>query len=605
MCGITGFISYRNKIDAKKYYKAHRKIAHRGPDDEGFIFKNDKEEIEFLSGEDTIEELKNRENIVRKDFSSLILGHRRLSIIDLSANGHQPFFFDGLYLVYNGEIYNYIELRDELIQAGYSFETQSDTEVFLKAYHCWKEEAFNKFNGMWAAAIYSDKANNILLTRDRFGIKPLYYAIYDDSLYFASETKFIRDFIDVSLNKNVAKNYLENCYLDFSEETFFNEVNELSPGSYLLYQKNNFIKKTYWKYKPKINKNIKYEDAKNVIQKIFNASVDLRMRSDVEVGSLLSGGLDSNAIVGSLNKRNKMSKGFKVFSVVFEDEKFSEKKYIDIALAENKNLKENYIYPNPKELKNKINEILHYQEFPFRSLAVFSQFEIYEYIKKNTNTKVLLNGQGSDEQFAGYTYHYTYLLAEHLLNLNLVQYIKELNTFSKNRNISKIKETISVAKLILKTKFQRNILMKKLFSEFKITPMREYLRYEDRNSMMASVESRLPFLDYDLIEYSFGLPNKYKIRKGTNKKILRDIVKEYIPEKILNRKDKMGFISPQEIWQKGILKNMILESIKEENDLEHKYIEYIKQYYNNEHNDWAKVWRIFCFIFWRKNIWRK
>ena len=198
MCGITGFFSYHKKISLRKYYRAHLKISHRGPDDEGFIAVCD-DKIERLRGSDSDKTFSNLRHIENLKNSNLVIGHRRLSIIDLSSAGHQPFNFESLYLSYNGEIYNYIELRDELISLGYTFYTKTDSEVFIKAYHCWKEEAFNKFNGMWAASIYDARDNKLVLTRDRFGIKPLYYSNYDGALYFSSETKFIKDFISFKI----------------------------------------------------------------------------------------------------------------------------------------------------------------------------------------------------------------------------------------------------------------------------------------------------------------------------------------------------------------------------------------------------------------------
>jgi len=287
------------------------------------------------------------------------------------------------------------------------------------------------------------------------------------------------------------------------------------------------------------------------------------MRSDVEVGALLSGGLDSNAIVGNLNSRGKLNNNLQVFSAVFEEESFSEKNYIEMTLSRISSLTGNFVYPSPYDIQEKLNHILYFQEFPFRSLAVFSQFEIYGNIKKNTDIKVVLNGQGSDEQFGGYTYHYIYLLAGYLKEFKLMSYLRELNYYAKYRSISKVVESLNVLKLMLKSIrefscFDVDMLTSKMFSEFQYTPMREYLRYEDRNSMMASIESRLPFMDYNLIEYSFTLKNEYKISKGVNKRVLRDVVKNYVAEDIIQRKDKMGFISPQEVWQKTILKDLIL-----------------------------------------------
>jgi asparagine synthase (glutamine-hydrolysing) len=313
MCGITGYFSYQNKVQPKSFYQAHLLLKHRGPDDEGFISLQNNN-IEFLRGDDSNTQILKQKHINESQETNLLLGHRRLSIIDLSTDGHQPFEFKGLYLTYNGEIYNYIELRDELKTKGYSFQTQTDTEVFLKAYHCWGVEAFNKFNGMWAAGIYHKKENKLVLTRDRFGVKPLYYSYQNNRLFFASEVKFIRKFIKVSLNKKVAQAYLDDCLLDYSKETFFNEINELEPAHFLEFDNENVQIKKYWTFQPKIDKSISYDEAKQKVSQLFDKAIDYRMRADVEVGSLLSGGLDSNAIVGNLNHRNKMTDSFHTFT---------------------------------------------------------------------------------------------------------------------------------------------------------------------------------------------------------------------------------------------------------------------------------------------------
>jgi len=303
MCGITGFFSYKNKIDTKKYYKAHLKITHRGPDDEGFIYKNGNNQIEYLKGNDTIDELQDGTHIVEKEPSNLILGHRRLSIIDLTSNGHQPYNYKQLSLVYNGEIYNYIELRDELKELGYGFETDSDTEVFLKAYHCWGVEAFNKFNGMWASAIYDENKNTILLIRDRFGIKPLYYSLVDDNLIFGSEIKFVSSFMDkLYVNEQMVYEYLRFNHLDHTNQTLFKDILQLEPNSYMVFSKEGIEILNYWELEEE--KNISKED----IEKKLNDAISLRMRSDVEVGSLLSGGIDSSIILGIINQKKYTDK---------------------------------------------------------------------------------------------------------------------------------------------------------------------------------------------------------------------------------------------------------------------------------------------------------
>jgi asparagine synthase (glutamine-hydrolysing) len=621
LCGITGFFSYKNKINSKKYYEAHLKIAHRGPDDEGFIYKNNNK-IELLKGNDTIKEFQDKEHILNKAPSSLILGHRRLSIIDLSSHGHQPFYYKELSIVFNGEIYNYIELRDKLKKIGYSFETESDTEVFLKAYHCWGVEAFNKFNGMWAVAIYDESKDEIILCRDRFGIKPLYYSLDNNNLIFGSEIKFIASFIDnLYANERMVYEYLRFNYLSHTNETMFKNILQLEPNSYLIYSKSGTEIKKYWDLEQKENIDIEEDLIK---------AINLRMRSDVEVGSLLSGGIDSSTILGIINDK-KMTTKFKTFSAVFKEQEFSEKRYIDKFQTDNIKLEKNFIYPDAKLLVENIDELIYTQEEPFRSLAVFSQYEIYKYIKENSNVKVLLNGQGADEIFTGYTeYYYDYLL-ELLRILNFKLFIKEFIAFRNNRNLT----TKSLSKQILITflaKFIRksdkygifnkkfsytspkkkfnNLLKDSLWKSLTFSALREYLRYEDKNSMRFSLESRLPFLDFNLVNSAFSLKDSDKIDNGLSKKVLREIAKDKIPNETLNRKDKMGFVSPQEVWQKTILKNdmdKVFEVIKTDGLFDFinssKLYDIYQKYHQNKMNDWTFIWRLYCLYKWKK-VWK-
>jgi len=624
MCGITGYFSYKNKIDTKNYYSAHKKIAHRGPDDEGFIYKNNLNQIEHLIGDDTIKELYYKEFIYNKQPSSLILGHRRLSIIDLSSHGHQPFVFEHLYLVYNGELYNYIELREELKEVGYNFETDSDTEVFLKAYHYWGIEAFNKFNGMWASAIYNKKNDTLILSRDRFGIKPLYYSIINNNLIFGSEIKFVASFIEnLYPNEQMVYEYLRFNYIDHTNQTLFKDIMQLEPNSYMVFSKNNITISKYWQLAPKTN------ITQEKIEQCLNNSIKLRLRSDVEVGSLLSGGIDSSTLLGIINNKRYVHK-FQTFSAVFKEAKFSEQQYINKFETSNLQLIKHFIYPKAEELSQRIDELIYTQEEPFRSLAVFSQYEIYKHIKNKTNVTVLLNGQGADEIFTGYTEYYYVYLIELLRTLKIFRFIYEFNAFKKNHNISYF--TLSKHLLInflnyyikAQDKYKifnkrfnytkhhkqyKNLLKNSLYKSLTFSALREYLKYEDKNSMRFSLESRLPFLDFRLVEKAFSLNDKYKIHNGLSKIVLRKIAKNKIPKETLERKDKMGFVSPQEEWQKTILCNefdKVFEDIKQNGifdfiNTKQIYLLY-QQYKQNKFHDWAFIWRIYCLYKWKK-VW--
>ena len=624
MCGITGFYSQNRRMDTKRYYAAHCKIAHRGPDDEGFIYKNTNGHIEHLMGDDTIKELRDREYIVDKAPSSLMMGHRRLSIIDLSAHGHQPFCFKNLYLVYNGEIYNYIELRQELQSFGYTFETDSDTEVFIKAYHCWEKEAFNKFNGMWAAAIYNHERNDLLLTRDRFGIKPLYYAMIENSLVFGSEIKFVSSFMEkLYANEQMVYEYVRFNYLDHTDQTLFEGIMQVEPNSCMIFSENSIQIFHYWELK-KVDM-----PSKEDIEKSLKSAIKLRLRSDVEVGSLLSGGIDSSTILGIIDQE-KYRKKFETFSAVFKEEKFSEKKYIDTFSTTNMDLIKHFIYPEAEKLLDNMEELIYTQEEPFRSLAVFSQYEIYKNIRETTRVTALLNGQGADEIFTGYTdYYYAYLL-ELLRQFDFIRFASEFKAFMCNRGISipGLAKQLLITFLsrcfrpknkhrIFKKKFKvtqkpnkfKNLLKSSLYSSLTFSALREYLRYEDRNSMRFSLESRLPFLDFNVVEKAFSLSDEQKIKNGVSKAILREIAKNKIPDEILYRKDKMGFVSPQKIWQKTLLADDLDKTfgqIRKEGifhfiDSEQIYSLY-EAYKNGHFDDWAFIWRIYCLYKWKK-VW--
>ncbi len=620
MCGITGFFSYKNKCETKKYYEAHKKIAHRGPDDEGFIYKNDDKSIEHLSGDDTIDELKNRELIYNKQSSSMILGHRRLSIIDLSFHGHQPFFYDNLYLTYNGEIYNYIELREELKELGYIFETDGDTEVFLKAYHCWGVESFNKFNGMWAAAIYDGKNDDILLTRDRFGIKPLYYSIVDDNLIFGSEIKFVSSFFkEKYINKKLVFSYLRYCNLEHTNETFIRDIYSLEEGSCFKYNNKESSIKKYYSLLHRTNIDI---------EESLNNSLKLRMRSDVEVGALLSGGIDSSILVCKLN-RDFGIKIFQTFTADFEEKEFSERSYVEDVLKQTK-FKGHFINIKAEDILNNMENLLYIQETPVRSMSVFLQYKIFEYIKNETNVKVTLSGQGADEIFSGYTNDYYYYLISILLSGKMGLFCKEFNIIRKKLKLSSINLTKKITQIYLHDNFSKkdkykifienievdkykkkykNYFKDKLYKGLNFSALKEYLRDEDKNSMYFSIESRLPYLDYNVVEEAFSLDDSEYIKCGETKYKLKEIARKLVPISIVSRKDKMGFISPQEVWQKKELKDEfdnVFEDIKKNGlfdflDTDEIYKLY-KNYQNGLFDDWALIWRFYSLYYYKK-VW--
>lgn len=626
MCGISGFISQKNRVDAQVYYSAHSELSHRGPDDEGFYVETDKYKG-FAIGSDSAIQDSSQPNICSLNSMQVVLGHRRLSIIDLTSAGHQPLKHKSKIITYNGEIYNYIELKEELQSLGYKFKTSTDTEVFLLAFDHWGEKAFGKLNGMWAAAIYDLKTYSLVLTRDRFGIKPLYYSFHENGLYFASEIKFFKklDLIK-EVNEESIFQYLRYSEVDFNKCTFFKNIFQLEPGSYLNIKgtDHNFCK--YWDIN-NINQNIK-----NVlsIKSVLKDAIKLRLRADVGVGSLLSGGIDSSLIVGCIKEIIGL-KNFKSYSAVFTDEKYSEKNYIDNN-SKYLDFKPYYVYPKSSDLIKNIELLLYIQEMPFRSLSVLSQFLIYQEVAKQKKVKVLLNGQGADEIFTGYNAHYSYYFLFLIKNFKLIVLFREFRSFCITKKLSFYSALIKVLKdlfynylsrannrkifrkdfkkcKIPKYKNKFSSLKNKLFHDLSFSALPEYLRYEDRNSMYFSLESRLPFLDFRLVQTAFALPNDKYIINGITKYPLRKISRGLVDKSIIERKDKTGFVSPQEVWQKTILTDefdAVFDDIAVNglfNFIDHKSVyKTYTDYKSNIHDDWAFIWRIYCLYKWKK-VW--
>lgn len=587
MCGISGLFSFSKDIFVERYYAAHLLLSHRGPDDEGFVVLQGKR-LQHYRGKDTISFFTNYPHIQSVEKARMILGQRRLSILDLSEKGHQPFEFENLTIVYNGEVFNYLELRTELIHLGYDFITDCDTEVILKAYHCWGTSCFNKFNGMWACAIYDKEKDTLILCRDRFGIKPLFYACDKDGIYFGSEMKFIKSFLSrqLKVNERAIHAYLTNSKTDYSEETFYEEIKELQPAHYLVLENNHLSVCRYWNCRPGRLKK-RPEDVLEEFSTLFCDSLKLRMRSDVEVGTLLSGGLDSTTIVCSLKKMGLISGAdFKTFSAVFKESQFSEKSYIDETVQQ-LGVVPHFVYPDPDELESYLKQLFFHIETPFRSLAVYSQFLLYKTINEKTNVKVLLNGQGADELFAGYNGDYYNAVTSYANRFNWIQAVQEFTYYRRYRSrVPLWRDIKSQGMNLMRNFFSSYLLNQKCYEAITFSPLREYLKYDDRTSMAFSVETRVPFLDYRLVEFALNLPEEYKINHFTNKKIVREYAKSIIPKSVLTRNDKMGFVSPQEIWHQKELRGFISR-------------------YNFEPQkccNWIDEWRQACLNFWLMNM---
>ncbi len=538
MCGIAGIFS-KSKIDPSKLKAMCNVIKHRGPDGEGAWFDAD---------------------------SNLALGHRRLSIIDLSDNAKQPMqYANGRYTItFNGEIYNYIELREELIKKGYNFVSDSDTEVLLALYTEYKEKCLSFLDGMFSFAIYDNEEKKLFCARDRFGEKPFYYYYKpSDCFVFASE---IKQFWAYGVEKKIDPNKLSR-FVNYSEaleegaleKTFYSNITSLKAAHYLICNAELAIEtKNYWNLDSvKINPSISFSEAVIQFNNLFNHSIKTRLRSDVALGSSLSGGLDSSAIVYSVNKNFlKPSQEQYTFSARFKNYTKDEGEYIDALNQLLPNLKRYDVFLDAGEFENDIENIIQSQDEPFQSASIFAQYKVMQLARKN-NVTVLLDGQGADELLGGYEPLYVDYLKQLFYNDNAlynleVKAYNEMHSakygavdLNKNDTFSlKINRSIK-AVLNKEQAVPGNYFFTTLKNYICGSQLQQLLRYADRNSMAHSVETRLPFLNHQLVEFVFALPDNFKLENGWPKYILRKAFDKRLPDKITWRKNKIGFETPE------------------------------------------------------------
>jgi asparagine synthase (glutamine-hydrolysing) len=560
MCGISGIINKnKTEVELAEIKKINDLISHRGPDGEGFYFGD-----------------------------AFAFGHRRLSIIDLTEKGSQPMMFlEKYWITYNGEIYNYIELKEELLSFGYKFTSDTDTEVILASYDKWGTECLNKFNGMWSFALYDIKNKYIFIARDRFGVKPLYYTNTSSKFVFGSEIKQLLALQEnVRANRNVIIESLLTNIDGHTEETFFEDVYKFPQAHFAIYDltKNTFKIERY--YSLQIDnkvKNMPIETATVRLKQLFDDSVRIRLRSDVRVGTCLSGGLDSSATsaVGSTYFHNATLEKFIGIHAKSQDLESDESNFAKI-VSEYLNLDLHIVEPNTDDFINNIYELVYTQEEPFGSPSMFMGWHVFEKAKA-LGCKVMLNGQGGDEVLLGYERYY----ASYLFSLPFFKFIKQSKEISLNSKLSirdvilyyfyftndwlrinrlkkrsylknNIKESFDFKTIKRSASTFKNIYEMQLF-ELGTIQLPHLLRYEDRNSMRHSIETRLPFLDYRFVEFAVSINPNHKIHKGWTKYILRKAVENILPESITWRKDKKGFEAPEKTWVGGNSSMMKIE----------------------------------------------
>lgn len=568
MCGIAGGVFHNNSLDIRDYMRNMiSNISHRGPDGSGVY-------VDKYIG----------------------LAHRRLSIIDLSDDGLQPMFYaqNQIVITFNGEIYNYIEIRDILREKGYVFSSNSDTEVILAAYLEWGTDCVSHFNGMWAFAIYDKKNNIVFCSRDRFGVKPFYYTSNNKGFFFGSEIRQLLPLIEkIYSNTPLITDFLLTSLSDHTDETFFKEILKLPAGHNLIYclSDNSYSVNRYYELNKNLQlQNLAEDEAIYTYKELLKDAVKLRLRADVPVATCLSGGLDSSSIASLASPLYQDASGFKFSAItaVSEQENNNESSYAK-QIVDHAALNWLTVKPSYQDFIDTLADVVKTQEEPFGSTSLSMQYFVMREARRN-GIPVLLDGQGGDETLLGYPKYYGSYLATSFRDGGFGSFINALRSSSKNNSTLTLFNSILYlfGGLIAPARFlvylSRNNYLKERplypnhLSDFSRCSMDDFelqkleitrtnlpllLRYEDKNSMAHSIETRLPFLDYRVVETALSLPGKYKINNGWSKWILRKAMNGKMPNSITWRKNKLGFEAPEDIWlsnHDGEMKNSIFNS---------------------------------------------
>jgi asparagine synthase (glutamine-hydrolysing) len=572
MCGIAGIISPDPaNISVNRLKIMTDAIAHRGPDGEG----------SWISPS-----------------GSVGLGHRRLAIIDLSDAAAQPMhYLDRYSIIHNGEIYNYLELRSLLGSKGYSFSSRSDTETILAAYDHYGADCLHYFDGMFAFAIWDEKEKKLFMARDRFGEKPLFFYRDATQFLFASEMKSLwAAGVKKEINKRMIFNFITLGYTQNpgnGSETFYQGILKLPARSFLLYDATRQEMKTamYWGIEME---NSTPPDEETVIRQfteLLSASVNRCLRSDVPLGTSLSGGLDSSSIVAMILRQKDFSQKLSTFSALFPGFEKDESSFVG-SVSRHFPINNFAISPGADELIRDFEKLNYHQEEPYLSSGIYAQFKVFE-LAAGHKTKVLLDGQGADELLAGYHKYYHWYWQElyrtdkkafalemeaarqsgvderwswrNKLAANLPVYaglfLKKKRTAQQRRNKDLSRDFIGNFGVSYYDIPHFDKLSGALYYNSFMNGMEELLRYADRNSMASGVEVRLPFLDHELVEFLFSLPSHFKIREGWTKWLLRVSMEGLLPKEIVWRKDKTGYEAPQRAWmQNPVLQEYIHEA---------------------------------------------
>lgn len=628
MCGIAGFIDFSLCSTEQSLFKMISALTYRGPD-----------------GSAT--------NYLKTGSAQIGIAHSRLSILDLSDAASQPMFFDGLFISFNGEVYNFIEIRDQLIEQGYSFTTNSDSEVVLKSWHRWGESAIAMWRGMFSISIYDSKNAILYLIRDRAGVKPLYYFWNNDLFLYGSELKSLLghpNFIK-SINENVIGYYLQYGYVP-SPHSIYKHTYKLSPGHLLIFntKSKNFKTKSYWNIydfysMPKLE--LSFDMAILETERVLASAFELRMVSDVPVGVFLSGGYDSTCVTALLQKNR--TERLKTFTIGSLDAKLNEAPAAKL-IANHLGTDHTEILCTPSEIKDIIQDLPYIFDEPHADSSSLPTVLISRAARKHVT--VALSADGGDELFAGYNrYHYYFRYAKPLLRLPF-RFRSALSRFLDKHNFSALPGLRNQSHINSRLQKLSNVLnshdlhdvtknLHHVFSDdelsilltkknvFYITQFDNVFNYDeklddlskfmaidfqtymtddvltkvDRASMSASLESREPFLDHHVVEWSTRLPTHFKYKNGIKKYILKEIVHQSVSPVLMNQK-KMGFSIPIMDWLFSDLKPLVYEYLNRRSLTTHNLfnIDYIEgllnEFYSGRKDHYLRIWHLLMFQMW-------
>ena len=579
MCGIAGYLGKDgHEPDGAFIERAMRGMGHRGPDDGGWLAWKAGSLTSGVTPPRTLPP------------AQVLLVHRRLSIIDLSENGRQPMQTpDGRYaLVFNGEIYNYLELRAELQALGYSFRTQTDSEVLLAAIVTWGTDALRRLVGMFAFALLDTCKRELLLARDFFGIKPLFYALTAGGLAFASETNVLADLVPVDrrVNAQAVFNYLRFGITDEGEQTLLEGIKQLPAAHYVridLERIHELQPVRYWRMDPGPPLEISFPEAVARVRELFIENVRLHLRSDVPLGTALSGGIDSSSVLMVMRHLQGPNADLHAISYIADDAALSEERWIDI-VGQAANATVHKVRLAPTQLIADFQHLVSRQGEPFRSTSIYAQHRVF-CMAQEAGIKVMLDGQGADEMFAGYPQYYGARLASLVRRFRLPAARRLLNGAQANGAPGRLQLLQLAARWLAAPSLQKALrqlvgkdlvpawlnaswfarrgvrcaepslphcqqqLRADLRAALEGGSLSHLLRYEDRNSMAFSIESRVPFLTPQLAEFVTSLPEEYLISAdGVRKSVFREAMRGIVPDVVLDRKEKIGFETPERKW---------------------------------------------------------